>query len=66
MAILVHFKGNKFDYVEDSDLETLIANKAIFAFKHESGWIKIDQYPISRTGVLQHDFEGQERESNID
>ena len=53
MAILVHFKNNDFGYVENSELDTLIENDAIYAFKSASGWVQIGKDPIRRTGVRQ-------------
>jgi hypothetical protein len=41
MSILVHFKNNKFEYVENSELDTLIANDAIYAFKIATGWVRV-------------------------
>ena len=43
MVILVHFKSNTFGYVEDSELDTLIENDAIYTFKRASGWVQIDK-----------------------
>ncbi len=41
MAILVHFKNNDFEYVEDGELNTLIEQEAIYAFKLASGWVQV-------------------------
>ena len=41
MAILVHFKNNNFGYVEDAELDALIARDAIYAFKIASGWVQV-------------------------
>jgi hypothetical protein len=41
MAILVHFKNNKFGYVEDNELDALIEIDAIYAFKLASGWVQV-------------------------
>ena len=41
MAILVHFKNNDFEYVEDGELGTLIEQEAIYAFKLASGWVQV-------------------------
>ena len=41
MAILVHLKNNDFEYVEDGELDTLIKQEAIYAFKLASGWVQV-------------------------
>ncbi len=41
MAILVHYKNNKFEYVEDDELNTLIETDSIYAFKLASGWVQV-------------------------
>jgi hypothetical protein len=41
MAILVHFKNNDFGYVENSELDSLIENDVVYAFKAANGWIQV-------------------------
>ncbi len=41
MAILVHFKNNDFEYIEDGELDTLIEQDAIYSFKLASGWVQV-------------------------
>ncbi len=67
MAILVHFKRNKdpFVYVENSELDTLIAHQAITAFKRESGWVVIGNDPTRRLYVGYHDYKGPERRASL-
>jgi hypothetical protein len=61
MAILVHFKSNNFEYVENSELDTLIESDAIYAFKRAaSGWVRVGKDPIRSTGVKQP-YKGPER-----
>ena len=64
MAILVHFKGNHFGYVENSELDTLIENHAIYAFKRASGWVQSGKDPIRGTGV-QQPYKGPERRASL-
>ena len=64
MAILVHFKRNNFGYVENSELDTMIENQAIDAFKRASGWVQIGKDPIRTTGVKQP-YKGPERRESL-
>lgn len=65
MAILVQFKSYKFGSVENGELDTLIAKEGIFAFKRESGWVKIgNDDPIRRLGVNQA-YKGPERRAPL-
>ncbi len=65
MSILVHFKNsNVFDYIENRELDTLIAKKAIYAFVRASGWVNIARDPIRRTGVRK-DYKGPERRAGL-
>ena len=60
MAILVHFKTSNFGYVENSELDTLIANNALYAFKRASGWVQLGKDLIRGTDVEQS-YKGPER-----
>jgi hypothetical protein len=64
MAILVHFKGNNFGYVENCELDTLIEIDAIYAFKRASGWVQIGKDPI-RTKDVKQPYKGPERRASL-
>lgn len=46
MLIQVHYKDNRFDYVKDTALHTLVKSGAIERFRRSSGWVKIGSDPI--------------------
>ncbi len=55
-----------FGYVKNSDeLDALIENDAIYAFRRKSGWVTIGKDPIRRLGIRQ-DYKGPERRTSPD
>jgi len=60
----VHFKRDNFGYVENGELDALIENQAIYAFKRASGWVQIGKDPIRSTGVKQP-YKGPERRASL-
>ena len=48
MLIQVMRTGNRYDYVKDYMLDSLIESKAIVRFKRRTGWVAIGADPIRR------------------
>lgn len=48
MAIMVQFKDNTYDFVLNSELDSLIASNSIVAFRRSSGWVDISKDPIRK------------------
>ena len=48
MAVMVQFKDNTYDFVLNSELDSLIASKSIIAFRRSSGWVDISNDPIRK------------------
>ena len=62
MLIQVNYKDDKYDYVKDFMLETLIASGVIAKFRRSSGWVRVGVDPVrkDRQGTL---YGGAERRS---
>ena len=63
MAIMVQYRNNTFDYVENRALDDLIDSQIIIAFRRESGWVKIGIDPIRKNRIPQS-FDGLDRRAS--
>jgi hypothetical protein len=59
MLIQVSYKDDKYDYVKDFMLESLIATGAIAKFRRSTGWVQVGVDPV-RT-MRQGTYSGAER-----
>jgi len=48
MLIQVNYKDDRYDYIKDFMLDTLIASGAIDKFRRSSGWVKIGVDPVRK------------------
>lgn len=48
MLIQVHYADNRFDYVKDEVLHSLITSKEIIRFRRSSGWVTVGVDPLRR------------------
>ena len=62
MLVQVHWTNNRYDYVKDFMLDTLIESGAVARFLRSSGWVTIGVDPI-RSGVGNPEYNGAERRS---
>lgn len=60
MLIQVNYTDDRYDFVKDFMLETLIASGAIAKFRRSSGWVEVGVDPVrkSRTSTP---YDGVER-----
>lgn len=63
MLIQVNYTDDRYDFVKDFMLETLIASGAIAKFRRSSGWVQIGVDPIrkARPGTS---YQGMERRAS--
>jgi hypothetical protein len=46
MLIQVHYTDDRFDYVKDKTLDTLIEAKQIRQFRRSNGWVTVGVDPV--------------------
>lgn len=63
MLIQVSYKNEKYDYVKDFMLDTLIASGAIATFRRSSGWVRVGVDPV-RKGRKEILYSGAERRAH--
>ena len=49
MLIQVNYPDNRFDFVKETVLDTLIETKKIIRFKRSTGWVTLGEDPIRVT-----------------
>ena len=49
MLIQVNYTDDRYDFVKDFMLETLIASGAISKFRRSSGWVQVGVDPVRKT-----------------
>lgn len=60
MAIMVHYTDDSYGYVKNNDLERLIDDGGIVAFRRSSGWAEIGKDPLRQMGK-DSGYNGSER-----
>jgi hypothetical protein len=60
MLIQVNYTDDRYDFVKDFMLETLIASGAIAKFRRSSGWVQIGVDPVRKPRTHQG-YQGPER-----
>jgi hypothetical protein len=60
MLIQVNYTDDRYDFVKDFMLETLIASGAIAKFRRSSGWVQIGVDPVRKPRTIQG-YQGPER-----
>lgn len=63
MLIQVNYTDDRYDFVKDFMLETLIASGAIAKFRRSSGWVQIGVDPI-RKARPSSSYQGVERRAS--
>lgn len=63
MLIQVNYTDDRYDFVKDFMLETLIASGAIAKFRRSSGWVQIGVDPI-RKARPSASYQGVERRAS--
>jgi hypothetical protein len=61
MLIQVSYTDDRYDYVKDFMLETLIESGAIARFRRNSGWVRIGVDPIRQGRQISTGYRGIER-----
>jgi len=62
MLVQVNWTNNRYDYVKDFMLDSLIEAGVVARFLRSSGWVTIGVDPI-RTSAPSREFSGEERRS---
>lgn len=62
MLIQVNYTDDRYDFVKDFMLETLIASGAIAKFRRSSGWVQVGVDPV-RKSRSSYPYNGPERRS---
>jgi len=60
MLIQVNYTDDRYDFVKDFMLETLIASGAIAKFRRSTGWVQVGVDPVRKTR-LSEQYNGDER-----
>lgn len=60
MLVQVHWTNNRYDYVKDFMLDSLIESGVVARFLRSSGWVMVGVDPI-RSGTPDHCYQGMER-----
>ena len=60
MLVQVNWTNNRYDYVKDFMLDSLIEAGVVARFLRSSGWVKVGVDPI-RTSSSQQKYNGSER-----
>lgn len=64
MLIQIEYDDNKFDYIKDSQLDSLLEQHRIQRFKRSSGWVTVGVDPIrARRNILNYD-DSERRQKN--
>jgi len=63
MLVQVNWTNNRYDYVKDFMLDSLIEAGVVARFLRSSGWVTIGVDPI-RTSAPNREFAGSERRSS--
>lgn len=64
MLIQIEYDDNKFDYIKDSQLDSLLEMHKIQRFKRSSGWVTVGVDPIrARRNIV--NFDAPERRHRI-
>jgi len=55
MLIQVHYPDNRFDYVKENILDTLIETRKVARFRRSSGWVTLGVDPV-RTAKREYTY----------
>ena len=62
MLVQVNWTNNRYDYVKDFMLDSLIEAGVVSRFLRSSGWVTVGVDPIRRSAPIE-DYHGNERRS---
>jgi len=64
MLIQVNYTDDRYDFVKDFMLETLIASGAIAKFRRSTGWVQVGVDPVRKPRVSEP-YDGAERRTLV-